>query len=141
MGKFLVLFVLFMVASYSQVEARGGLRPCLASCCFGDPRLGYYMNQGEGVETTDWITCLFRPAGAFLTGGRENGVGGFLISCFFGNRAGQHWDRYNLRIWEILGLFFAPIPQWYMYFEQFQGKTWDEVVAAEGARKIIATIV
>lgn len=36
---------------------KGGLAPCLATCCFG-PRAGLEMNEGRKIRIVEWITLV-----------------------------------------------------------------------------------
>jgi hypothetical protein len=49
---FIVLTVVFI--SVVSAAQKGGLGPCLATCCIG-PRVGLEMNEGTKIRNTEWM--------------------------------------------------------------------------------------
>jgi hypothetical protein len=62
MKKYLsiILVIIFLSPCLSTSFAegsKGGVGPCLASCCIG-PRVGLEMNDGRKIRTLEWLTLV-----------------------------------------------------------------------------------
>ncbi len=49
--------LLSVIILLSFVSAKGGVGPCLATCCFG-PRTGLEINEGSNVRFTEWLRLV-----------------------------------------------------------------------------------
>jgi hypothetical protein len=67
MKKYLLLTIAVMMFGVSSVKAAGGFVPCLATCFFGDARIGLYMNDGKPIETADWIVLCGNLLGGAIS--------------------------------------------------------------------------
>lgn len=57
MKKIVIALLVLLMAFPAATFAKGGLGPCLATCCFG-PRVGLEMNDGKSVRLMEWLTLL-----------------------------------------------------------------------------------
>ena len=136
-------------------RGKGGFGPCLASACIG-PRVGLEMNEGKGIALSEWIalggklmslaaiegvgsvTAIGTQAYmAYATGGKANGMSGFLASCCLGPRIGAELGERRIRDkeWQLLIPCLNISPCLSISMEAFQGKTMTEIEVAEGLRK------
>jgi hypothetical protein len=144
MKKLLFLAVAAMTLGLgvaSSVQAAGGVVPCIATCFFGDPRIGLYMNDGKSVETDDWISLVLNYVGGW--GQIYNGFkayeaskegSSFCVGYLWGRRAGSEFKTTKLRTKEILMC--IPVLDIYPCIaipcEAYNGKTMSQVIKEEG---------
>jgi hypothetical protein len=164
MRKFALLAAFISVVCCSLFAEKGGAAPCLATCFFGDPRIGLTMNEGQPIETVDWLRLGGNVIGGALgsttlggtlyytgnaiglladvyasyeTGYKYSEVPGFCVSMIWGNRPGKMFKEYRLRTKEIL--LCIPIVQCYpliaLPLEAYNGKTMSDVIAEEGLKR------
>ena len=161
----LVVFVFVFAGLVSAQEGekpvqKGGIGPCLATCCIG-PRVGLEMNEGKDVTTPEYImlggqlvgggmtgsaamvslgsviTTGSRAYMAYEMGAKKNGFEGALASYCIGPRVGNELDYRKIRTKE----WFTLVPcacLWPMItipLEAYGGKTMTEIEVAEGLRK------
>lgn len=161
----ILLFVVFAFVFAGLVSAqegekpvkKGGVGPCLATCCIG-PRVGLEMNEGKDINQAEWINLGGQLVGGSLSvicclgstisvgtgvymaydmGAKENGIAGFFASCCIGPRVGNELDYRKIRTKEWLTL--VPCASIYpmitIPLEAYNGKTMTEIEVAEGLRK------
>jgi hypothetical protein len=163
MKKLALICVFVCVACGSLLAQKGGAGPCLATCFFGDPRIGFTMNEGQPIETVDWIRLggslvggafgsVTDPAiagigsaislvtmvyASYETGYKYSDMPGFCVSVLWGNRPGKMFKEYKLRTKEIL--LCIPLVQCYpmiaIPLEAYNGKTMSDVIAEEGLKR------
>lgn len=56
MKKVFIVFALISAVSFAA-PAKGGVGPCLATCCFG-PRAGVQMNEGTKIRNMEWMALV-----------------------------------------------------------------------------------
>jgi hypothetical protein len=141
MKKYLLLAAVAAMFGVSSVQAAGGVVPCLATCFFGDPRIGLYMNEGKSVETDDWISLALNVIGGwgaiyngFKSYEKANDGASFCVGYIWGRRAGSEFKTTKLRTKEVLMC--IPVVNIYpciaIPFEAMGGKTMSQVVQDEG---------
>jgi hypothetical protein len=141
MKKFLLLAAVATMFGVSSVQAeKGGVVPCLATCFMGDARIGLYMNEGNPIETDDWIVLVGNIVGlGWVYGGykayeKAQTGSSFCVGAIWGRRAGSEFKSTKLRTKEVL----MCIPCVNIYpciaipLEAFNGKTMSQVVQEEG---------
>lgn len=147
MKRVILLCLTALVFSSSVTLAeKGGVAPCLATCFFGDTRIGLYMNEGKPIETDDWITLIGNVASRYAVGSLYSGYKayeasnsgkGFCVGFLWGRRAGSEINTTKLRSKEIL--LCIPVIQLYpcvvIPLEAFDGKTMSEVIQEEGLKR------
>lgn len=70
MKKTITIFLILLFVFSKMIFAKGGLGPCLASCCIG-PRIGLEMNEGSRIRNTEWL--------GFIVGAVASSMAGRLI--------------------------------------------------------------
>ena len=127
---------------------KGGVKPCLASCCIS-PRVGLEMNEGKEIRFSEWVGCLgniflnyygVKPLWLYPSikmGYKENGIKGCLASYFLGSRIGYELDERRVRTKEWLQL--VPCiniyPMISIPLEAYRGETMSDIAKKEGLRK------
>ena len=151
----IISVILMLSFSFAQDQgtatvSKGGINPCLASCCIG-PRVGLEMNEGKEIVTSEWIgfggsflylvhsslPMIGRAYMAYDRGATTNGVEGFFASYFLGPRVGNELDHRKIRTMEWLRL--VPCVNIYpaiaISLEAYNGKTMSEIEVKENLRK------
>jgi len=145
-------------SSQTGTEGKGGLGPCVASCCIG-PRVGLEMNEGVDIYQSEWIALggalvggsasgVGAPIGSMISvatraymayemGAKPNGLEGALASYFLGPRVGNELDTRKIRTMEWLRL--VPCVNIYaglmISLEAYNGKTMSEIEVKESLRR------
>ncbi|NQT96804.1 MAG: hypothetical protein HQ562_03595 [Candidatus Marinimicrobia bacterium] len=151
----IISVILMLSFSFAQDQgtatvSKGGINPCLASCCIG-PRVGLEMNEGKEITTSEWIgfgsTYLWpihptlptigKAYMAYDMGGKTNSMEGFFASFCLGPRIGNELDHRKIRTMEWLRL--VPCVNIYpaiaIPLEAYNGKTMTEIEVKENLRK------
>lgn len=125
-----------------QASAKGGVGPCLASCCLG-PRIGLEMNEGQPIEIMEvlplapYVGFLARLWVSYDYGYNAGGGKGFLASCCIGPRVGKEIGERKVRSLEKLRL--IPVINIYPWIatsmEAFGGKTMTEIEEEENLKR------
>ncbi len=163
MKKVLVLMLIAaLMLPTVAFAAKGGVAPCLATCCLG-PRTGLEMNEGSSIRLTEWLRLvpfvnqivplynayegytgktMAKVAAEERLGGvrvqavapaKKGGVVPGLVACCFGPRVGLEMNEgRKVRTMEWIGLVVPVIPSAIIAYEAYQGKTMSQVAAAEG---------
>ena len=148
-----ILIALLIVPTLAYAEQvkvdttqKGGVEPCLASCCIG-PRVGLELNEGKEIRTAEWIGSLgqfvpyvgflARPYMAYKMGYEPNGIKGCAASCCLGPRIGNELGERKIRTIEWLQL--VPVINLYpaiaIPLEAYEGETMTEIAKKEHLRK------
>ena len=142
---FLVLIALITTIPVSANAGKGGVGPCLATCIFGDTRIGLEMNEGKEIQTTDFINLVGSFTGifplnlytAYDQGYKNSGATGCCVAMLWGNRAGRDFKTTKLRTKEIMmcvpGV--CIIPAIMLPLEAMSGKTYAEVIEEEQLKR------
>jgi hypothetical protein len=141
MKKYFLMAVVAVGLGVSAVQAAGGPVPCLATCFFGDPRIGLYMNDGKSIETDDWISLVLNAVGGwgsiyngFKSYEASNNGTSFCVGYIWGRRAGTEFKTTKLRTKEVLMC--VPVLNIYpcvaIPLEALSGKTMSQVIQEEG---------
>jgi hypothetical protein len=131
----MAVLVLLMIGAFlmpvNAQEQKGGMGPCLASCCLG-PRIGLEMNEGKSVETLEILGLFFFPLRS-IPGFQKAGAAGGFVGCCFGPRVGAQFNERKIRTMEILQLVLVGTIM--IGLEAKNGKTMTEIEAAENLKK------
>ncbi len=149
------ILVLTLSFSFAQGQgtatvSKGGINPCLASCCIG-PRVGLEMNEGKEITTSEWIgfgssflgvvnpslPTIGRAYRAYDMGGKTNSMEGFFYSFCLGPRIGNEIDHRKVRTkeWLLLVPCVNLYPAITIPLEAYNGKTMSEIEVKENLRK------
>jgi hypothetical protein len=147
MNKKIIFTAVVLMIMSVNVSAKGGAGPCLATCLLGDTRLGLAMNQGEQIETIDWINLasnfipfvgpVLKLYVAYEAGYKPSGATGCCVAYIWGPRPGRMFTDYKLRTKEIL--LCIPVVNIYPIIalpcEAYNGKTLTEVIQEENLKR------
>ena len=162
MKKALVMFLIIALLIPSMAFAKGGLGPCLATCCFG-PRTGLEMNEGSAIRLTEWLRLvpmigyvvplyngyegytgktMAKVAAEEKLGGvrvqaaapaQKGGLVPGIVAFCFGPRVGLEMNEgRKIRTMELIGIVVPVIPSVLIALEANSGKTMSQVAAEEG---------
>lgn len=162
MKKILVLVLIAALFLPTVAFAKGGVAPCLATCCFG-PRTGLEMNEGSSIRMTEWLSLvpfvnyivlglnaydgyngktMAQVAAKESLGGarvqatapaKKGGIVPGLVSFCWGPRVGFEMNEgRKMRTMEILAVVVPVVPTVLIAMEAQSGKTMSQVADEEG---------
>ncbi|MFP4521845.1 MAG: hypothetical protein ACLFQK_06835 [Fibrobacterota bacterium] len=148
MKKVLMLGLFLVILMPFAASAKGGLAPCLATCVFGDTRLGLEMNEGKEIQTYDWLNLagnvlssfgggILNLYVAYDVGYKAAGTKGCLSACLWGPRAGRDFNEVKIRKKEVM--LCIPIvnivPAVLIPLEAYSGKTYQQIIEEENLKR------